>query len=149
MRERWKEGRKEGRREGGRERRKGARKEGRKRASKEGGKEGRNEGKKERRNEGAKEWRSEGRKEGRQEGRRRSQCRWIWWPKSISNLYLLSLSANLTCLLSRYSNTICFSCLQAPSPFKSFLFPQIAGSYSGSYFSKIGLLIPKISAAAT
>ena len=29
------------------------------------------------------------------------------------------------------------------------IFPQIAGSYRGSYFSKIGLLIPKISAAAT
>ena len=28
-------------------------------------------------------------------------------------------------------------------------FPQIAGSYRGSYFSKIGLLIPKIPAAAT
>ena len=29
------------------------------------------------------------------------------------------------------------------------IFPQIAGSYMGSYFSKIGLLIPKIPAAAT
>ena len=29
------------------------------------------------------------------------------------------------------------------------LFPQIAGSYKGSYFSKIGLLIPKIPPAAT
>ena len=29
------------------------------------------------------------------------------------------------------------------------LIPQIAGSYRGSYFPKIGLLIPKIAAAAT
>ena len=34
--------------------------------------------------------------------------------KSISNLYLLSLSANtdLACLLSYYSDIICFSCLR-------------------------------------
>ena len=33
--------------------------------------------------------------------------------------------------------------------FDVFFFPQIAGSYRGSYFPKIGLLIPKIPAAAT